>query len=110
MDGAAIREIDVEELDRLRGTGELTLIDVREPSEYQLRRIPGARLVPLGQFPGEAPALPRTGSLAIVCEHGQRSYAATQYLLRLGFHNAVSVRGGTDAWVRSGRPVERGWR
>jgi sulfur dioxygenase len=103
----AITEIGVEELDSLLAAGDVTLIDVREEWEYRRRRVASAKLVPLGQFAAAAANMPRDGRIAIICEHGNRSLAAAEYLLRLGFPDVVSVRGGTDAWARSKRPTEK---
>jgi rhodanese-related sulfurtransferase len=104
----AIPEIDIDQLaERLR-EGSVVVLDVREIWEYNRRRVPGSMSVPLDQLPGRIAELPRDRPLAVICEHGNRSLAATGFLLGRGFESAVSVRGGTDAWARSNRPVEAG--
>jgi rhodanese-related sulfurtransferase len=100
-------EIDVDELAQRLDRDETHLVDVREDWEYRRGRVPGAIHVPLGQLPDRIRELPRDKPLLIICEHGNRSLVATHYLLARGFPGTVSVRGGTSAWVRSQRPLER---
>jgi rhodanese-related sulfurtransferase len=103
----AIPEISVDELDDLlRGDG-VHLLDVREEWEFRRRRVPGAVSAPLAQLAGRIAELPRDKPIAVICEHGHRSLAAPDYLRGRGFENVFSVQGGTDAWARSNRPVER---
>lgn len=101
-----IPEIDVDELEGLLGDGSVRLLDVREDWEFRRRRVPGAMSAPLGQLATRIADLPRDKPYVVICEHGHRSLAATDFLLRSGFDGAASVRGGTDAWSRSNRPVE----
>jgi rhodanese-related sulfurtransferase len=63
--------------------------------------------VPLDQLPGLMWKLPRDKPLAVICEHGERSMVAAQYLAARGFEGVASVAGGTAAWARSGRMLER---
>jgi len=96
-----VPEISVAEAHRrLRAPQPPRLIDVREPDEFELARIPGAELLPLSQWPAVAaeklsdPAQP----LLIHCHHGGRSARATEFLLRNGFADVTNVAGGIDAW------------
>jgi rhodanese-related sulfurtransferase len=104
----AAPEIGVDELDGLLRAGSVRVIDVREDWEFRRGRVPGALSVPLGQLSGRAAELPRGKPLALICEHGNRSLTATEFLLSQGFDGAVSVRGGTSAWARTDRELERG--
>lgn len=99
-------EIDVETAARLLDSGAARLVDVREEWEYQRRRVPGAVLVPLGRLVQEIAELPLDKPILIICEHGNRSLVAAQYLRGRGFEGAASIRGGTEAWARSNLPVE----
>jgi rhodanese-related sulfurtransferase len=101
-------EIDVAELERLIASGEVRLLDVREAWEFQRVRVPGAVNVPLGQLVTQMPNLLRDKPYAVICQSGQRSLSATEYLLGCGFEGTVSVKGGTGQWTITGRPVERG--
>lgn len=99
-------EITVDQLviERERGA---TVIDVREVDEYIDAHVPGVRLVPLGTLPDELDALPRDERLFIICRSGARSLRAADFLLANGF-DAVSVAGGTMAWVQRGLDYETG--
>ena len=76
----------------------VTLIDVREPFEYEIARIEGSRLIPLGQLESHLSELPKTGALVLQCHSGSRSEHATNILREAGFENAVNLEGGIDAW------------
>ena len=100
-------EIGVDELADLIESDSVRVLDVREDWEYRRGRVPGAVSVPLGRLTAQAASLPRDKPLAVICESGSRSLAATDYLLGQGFEGAASVRGGTGAWARTQRPLER---
>lgn len=99
-------EVDVDELDSLIRTGDVRVLDVREEWEYRRGRVPGALNVPLSQLQVRVADLPRDKRLLVICESGSRSLAAADFLLRSGFAEAASVRGGTSAWARANRPLE----
>jgi rhodanese-related sulfurtransferase len=94
------REITVDELVIALDRG-ATVIDVREVDEYIDAHVPGVRLVPLGTLPDELDALPHDETLHIICRSGARSLRAADFLLANGL-DAVSVTGGTMAWVQRG--------
>jgi rhodanese-related sulfurtransferase len=100
-------EIDVDEFDRRFSAGEVNVLDVREEWEFRRARVPGVLHVPLGQLPSRIGELPKDKPLMIICEHGNRSLVATHFLLVKGFPGTASVEGGTVAWIRSGRTIER---
>jgi rhodanese-related sulfurtransferase len=79
-------------------------VDVRERAEYAQVHVPGAVLVPMGQLASRLDELDRTGRVHVICASGNRSKAMTDLLVAAGF-DAVSVTGGTRAWVESGRAV-----
>jgi rhodanese-related sulfurtransferase len=74
------------------------LIDVREPWEYDIAHIIGARLLPLGQIYEWAHTLDKNASYVVMCHHGSRSAMACQVLQSLGFSRVVNLDGGIDAW------------
>jgi molybdopterin/thiamine biosynthesis adenylyltransferase/rhodanese-related sulfurtransferase len=76
----------------------LTLIDVREPYEYEIARIDGSRLIPLGELETHVSELPRAGTLVLQCHSGGRSEHAVRILQEAGFTNAVNLAGGIEAW------------
>jgi adenylyltransferase/sulfurtransferase len=75
-----------------------TLIDVREPFEYEIAKIEAARLIPLGELESRLSELPRSGPLILQCHSGGRSEHAVRLLQEAGFQNALNLEGGIDAW------------
>ncbi len=76
----------------------ITLIDVREPHEYEIARIEGAKLLPLGELPERVNELDTADELVMYCHTGARSARATQFLRGLGFRKVRNLEGGIDAW------------
>jgi rhodanese-related sulfurtransferase len=99
--------IDVVELESRLAEGSIRILDVREDGEFRGGHLPGAIHVPAGRLPDRVAKLRRDKPYAVICASGSRSRGVTQLLLDEGFEGTVSVRGGTGAWVRSGRPIVR---
>ena len=99
--------IDVAELDALLDQRAVRVLDVREDSEFRSGHLPGAIHIPVKRLPDRVGKLKRDKPYAVICASGSRSRGATNYLLDQGFEGTVSVRGGTGAWARSGRPIVR---
>ena len=94
----AIPEITPVELaERLRA-GDVDLIDVREPHEWDIARIPGARLVPLGEFPAAISSLDRTHDIVVHCRSGVRSGKVIRQLQAAGFTRVKNLAGGILRW------------
>ena len=74
------------------------LIDVREPFEYEIARIDGARLIPLGEIAERLDELQREQPIVVHCHSGMRSAQATRLLQQRGFANVYNLEGGIDAW------------
>ena len=96
-----MKEITVQELaDRLEKGEKPYLLDVRQPWEHEIAKLPGSVIVPLDEL------LARTSEIEVgedrllvcYCHHGVRSLHAAVILGAAGFPNAVSLRGGIDAW------------
>lgn len=102
----AIAEITVDELAERLAAG-ARLIDVREPSEYEEARVPGAVLVPLGTVPDHVDAFRGEGPTYVICRSGARSMRACEFVAEHGV-DVVNVAGGTMAWVTSGRDYATG--
>ncbi|MEV4631230.1 adenylyltransferase/sulfurtransferase MoeZ [Micromonospora sp. NPDC049523] len=83
------------------------LIDVREPAEYEIVRIPGSTLIPKGDIlSGEALAkLPQDRQIVLHCKSGVRSAEALAALKAAGFRDAVHVQGGVLAWIKQVDPA-----
>src|SRR5438270_8633207 len=98
-DEAAIPGMSPQELKRRMDAGEpFELIDVREPFEYEIARIDGARLIPLGEIAERTDELERDQPILVHCHSGQRSAQAVRLLQQRGFTNVYNVEGGIDAW------------
>jgi molybdopterin/thiamine biosynthesis adenylyltransferase/rhodanese-related sulfurtransferase len=78
---------------------EVVLLDVREPHEYEISRIPGSVLIPQGELPGKLSELDPSAEYVIHCKTGGRSMQATQLLRDAGFR-ARNLRGGINAYSR----------
>jgi adenylyltransferase/sulfurtransferase len=76
----------------------LVLVDVREPWEYELCRIEGARLVPLGALAASFQTLPDVDEVICYCHHGIRSLDAAAWLRFQGIEKAKSMAGGIERW------------
>ena len=74
------------------------LIDVREGFEYEIARIDGARLIPLGEIAERADELPRDRPIVVHCHSGRRSAEAVRLLQQRGFGNIYNLEGGIDGW------------
>lgn len=74
------------------------LLDVRQPEEYEICRIDGATLIPLGELPRRLGDLPKDKTIVVHCHHGGRSMQAVRFLREQGYETAVNLAGGIDAW------------
>jgi adenylyltransferase/sulfurtransferase len=104
--GAAEWEITARELgERLARGDPLEVIDVREPHEWEIARIPGATLIPLGSLPARVAELDSSRELVLHCHHGQRSQRALEFLRQAGFRKLKNLRGGIEAWSQDVDPT-----
>ncbi len=78
---------------------DLVLIDVREPHEWDIVHIEGARLIPLNQLPERLSELDGHAEIVTHCHHGARSMKALEILKGAGFGKVRSLAGGIDAWA-----------
>jgi sulfur-carrier protein adenylyltransferase/sulfurtransferase len=97
-------EIGPKELHERMARGEVKLIDVREPHEYQIARIDGAKLIPLGELPKRMNELDTADEIVLQCKSGMRSMRALQFLREAGFKKVLNLRGGINAWSREVDP------
>ncbi len=80
------------------------LLDVREPMEFRINRLPGALLVPLAQLPDALSQLDQTRDYVVYCHHGIRSIRAVEFLRAAGLR-ARNLAGGITAWIDSVEPT-----
>jgi sulfur-carrier protein adenylyltransferase/sulfurtransferase len=83
----------------LTGADPPLLVDVREPEEWAISRLPGALEIPKAQLPQRVDELTRARSVVVFCRSGGRSAEATRTLLDLGFTHVRSLKGGINAWA-----------
>lgn len=88
------------ELKQLLDRGEpIVIVDVREPQEYQINRIEGSKLIPLGELPQRYEELDPNAAIVMQCKSGIRSAKATQFLRGVGFRNVRNLAGGILGWI-----------
>jgi rhodanese-related sulfurtransferase len=93
------RDLTPEQLRDLISQGRTPrLIDVREPEEFALCRLPGADLHPAAQIAEWSKTLQPDDEIVIYCHHGIRSLHAVMYLTARGFRHVMHLRGGLDAY------------
>ena len=77
----------------------LKIVDVREPNEYQINRIPGSELIPLGDVPKRYAELNKNDEIVVHCKMGGRSAKAADFLRSVGFTRVLNLKGGILDWV-----------
>jgi adenylyltransferase/sulfurtransferase len=96
---AAGGEITVEELKKRMDAKEpIFVLDVRNPNEFQIGRIPGTVLIPLPELPQRLGELPKDREILVHCKSGMRSAKAVQLLKENGFSKVANIQGGILAW------------
>ena len=79
--------------------GNVVIVDVREPQEYQINRIPGSILMPLGDLPKRYVELDPNAAIVTQCKSGMRSAKAQEFLRSKGFTNVRNLTGGILGWI-----------
>ena len=93
-------EISAVELKQRLDRGDrLTIVDVREPNEYQINRIAGSVLMPLGDVPKRHIELDKADEIVVHCKMGGRSAKAADFLRSVGFKRVLNLRGGILDWI-----------
>ena len=93
-------ETDVTELKRkIDAKEDFFLLDVREPNEYQIGKIPGSTLIPLGEVPQRVDEIPRDKEIVVHCKMGGRSAKAAAFLRQQGYTNVKNLKGGITRLV-----------
>jgi rhodanese-related sulfurtransferase len=111
LDSCAMADNDIEvtpdETRRRFAAGEVQLIDVREPAETGVSRIPGddVRLIPLAELTAQASSIDKDKPVVFSCRSGGRSLMAAQAFRASGYE-AYSMAGGLLEWSAAGLPVE----
>ena len=98
-------EVTPQQLERQRQQG-VRIIDVREPHEFEINRIPGAELIPLGELAERSVQLDPEEPLLLHCKAGVRSKDALDHLRGRGFRDVKHLKGGIDAYVDEIDPTQ----
>ena len=94
-----VPEITPIELKRMMDEGKpFQLVDVREPHEFDICRIPGSVLIPLGEVPTRMNELDSAEEIVVHCRSGMRSAKAVDFLRQAGFRRIHNLKGGILAW------------
>jgi adenylyltransferase/sulfurtransferase len=93
-------DITVTELAERVKTNHLKLIDVREPHELEISRLPDATNIPLGQLASRLSELDSAEDMVLFCKSGNRSARALELLTSAGFKKVKNLKGGINAWAR----------
>ena len=103
-----IREVTPEEALAMRRRGEdAVFLDVREPQEWNLFRIPGAVHVPLGRLDESvADAVPRDRRVVVYCARGNRSALAADAMQNMGYRDVASLAAGITGWAHAGGEID----
>ena len=102
-----IREISPDDVRAMQARDEpVTLIDVREPNEWAMGRIPGAIPIARGALQSSVEAqVPRSARVVVYCALGGRSALAADTLQNMGYTDVASMRGGIHAWTDAGGEI-----
>lgn len=95
--------------DRIRRQEPVWILDVREPREFEICRIPGSTLIPLGELPrrlAEIPVGDRAPEIVVHCKSGVRSAKAVALLRERGFERVRNLEGGILAWIERIDPTQ----
>lgn len=94
------QEVTVKTLKKLLDEkADVTILDVREPFEYEICRLDGSKLIPLGELPERVNELSTADRIVVHCHSGARSANAVKFLNSLGFKKAKNLKGGIKAWA-----------
>ncbi|EKE75777.1 rhodanese family protein [Oceanibaculum indicum] len=100
-----LRPLAPDALQQRLASGEMLLIDIREPDEYAREHIRGARLIPLNAIDAEDLTAEQRRPVCFTCRSGNRTAFNATRLLAKGFHEAYVLEGGLDGWKKAGLPV-----
>lgn len=102
---ASQMQVTPTELKQMQERGdEITLIDVREPHEYEIVHLDGSVLIPMGEVVDRVSEIPQEGTVVVLCKVGARSAETLRFLHGIGLKNTKHLAGGIDAWARQVEP------
>lgn len=113
---AGVTNVTVEEAKKLIDGGDVFVLDVRTPSEYNSSHIEGATLIPVTNSSGSSLSsdnllearvdeVPKNKKILVYCRSGHRSILASKILVNAGYSQVYNMEGGINAWKGAGYPV-----
>jgi rhodanese-related sulfurtransferase len=104
-----VKNVGVEEFDKLRANKNTVVLDVRTPSEFAAGHMPGATNIDWNgaDFTQKVSALDKSKVYLVHCAAGRRSANATAKMNAMDFPKLYNLEGGFNAWQKAGKPVER---
>lgn len=106
--GAPVPTLSVLELyKKLKGREQPYVLDVRQPEEFRLGHISGAKLIPLGELNSRLKEIPKGHEIVCICATGHRSVPAVRKLTAAGY-SASSMKNGMITWQMAKLPVQKG--
>jgi molybdopterin/thiamine biosynthesis adenylyltransferase/rhodanese-related sulfurtransferase/molybdopterin converting factor small subunit len=96
----------VELKERLDRGDKLKIVDVREPNEYQINRIAGSVLIPLGDVPKRVSEIDPNDEIVVQCKSGGRSAKAADFLRSVGYKKVLNLKGGILDWIDKVDPTQ----
>lgn len=105
--GQAADAVNVQDAVRLVNRERGIFLDVRAADKFREGSIAQARNLPLDQLDDQASSLPKERPIIVICDVGQQSGSAAGKLRKLGFEQAVSLKGGLRSWTQEGLPLSK---
>lgn len=99
--------VDVATAKKMIENGQVRLIDVREPSEYNEGHLPGVQLIPINTLLARPQHYLKEDNILFVCQLGSRSALACEMAAAMGLEHIYNLEGGTVAWIKAGLPIEK---
>jgi rhodanese-related sulfurtransferase len=103
---STVRDLSPDDVSRGLADGNVLIVDVREPREIEVERIPGSVYLPMSMFDPEAIPDPEGRMVVFSCASGIRSVTASQIAQAAGLPYDAHLAGGLKAWKAAGLPVE----
>ena len=107
MAGGEVKNLTPEEVAQGLHAGSIMIVDVREPREIEMERIPGSVFLPMSMFDPDSIPDPRGKTVVFSCASGIRSVTASQLAQAAGLPYDRHLAGGLKAWKAAGFPVEQ---
>lgn len=102
------KRISVEEAEEMIAGGDVQIIDVRQPGEYEAGHLSGAKLIPVDDIYGRVDDVSEDKDVIFLCAVGVRSALACEIAVAMGRNRCHNVEGGMEAWKAKGLPFESG--